>query len=128
MRKVQHADFGAMTYARDEWMSVAAVPTNAGPAIISVEGDDRGPSAPAVDIARATISRASDVVSLATRFATAHEGAKEFLDGHGPLELDGFAFRASGDFSVGFGLADWPDAMIDVKFRNGAPYDVWLGD
>ena len=127
-RRIEHADFGAMTYAQDEWMSAAPVPTGAGPAFVSLEGDDRGPCTPAVDIAHATIPRASDIVSLATRFATTHAGAREFLEDHGPLTLDGFAFRANGEFSVGFGVADWPDAMVDVKFRDGVPYDVWLGD
>ena len=65
---------------------------------------------------------------MAATSLAAHVGAREFLEGHGPLTLDGFAFRASGEFSVGFGVPDWPDAMIDVKFRNGTPYDVLLGD
>jgi len=125
---IEHADFGTMTYARGEWMSAASVPTSAGAAIVSVDGDDRGPHSSAIDLARATIPRASEVVSDATRFVAAHEGAREFLDGQGPLTLDGFVFHANGEFAVGFGIAEWPDAMIDVKFRDGTPYDVSLGD
>ena len=125
---IEHPDFGTMTLARGEWMSAAPVSTIAGAAIVSLEGDERGPHAAAIDVARATIPKASEVVALATRFLAADERAREFLEGQGALTLDGFLFHANGEFAVGLGIADWPDAMIDVKFRDGTPYDISLGD
>ena len=127
-RKIQHPIFGEMTHASGDWMTADSVPSKAGPAIIYVEGSPDGPHASAVDLAVNTIQRATEIVSLAKVFVTANESAMEFVGGGGRLQFDGLSFRANGDFSVNFGVVDWPDAMVDVQFRDGQPYDVWLAD
>jgi hypothetical protein len=59
----------------------------------------------------------------------ADANAISFMADNGALVLDGFSFSSTpGTFTVDFGLAGWPDAALNVRFANGVPFEVWLGD
>ncbi|EIL96457.1 hypothetical protein [Rhodanobacter thiooxydans] len=126
--KVQHPEFGTLTYSSDSWAS-ADFPSSVGPIYVRVPGDKSGPNGEAISNAQALMSDLPSIVNTAERFALSDTNTREFMEYNGDLTLDGLAFDVEpGTFTVAFGLTEWPDAMIDVAFREGNPVEVLLAD
>lgn len=127
-RTVSDPQFGVLTFSRTEWQS-GPLTCPAGDVLISIAGDESAPSVEAMAYAREVFQNPLAVVSAATEFILADAHAVEFMEHNGELDLDGFSFAATpGTFTVDFGLTGWPDAMLNVRFAAGAPFEVRLGD
>ena len=95
---------------------------------VSMEGGRDGPSQEVVQVARRLLEQPEALVQTASAFLRADGPALDFMQGNGELVCDGFTVYQSGDFTVEFSLSEWPDAMISVSYKEGAPCEVVLGD
>jgi hypothetical protein len=95
---------------------------------VTVYGTREEPDSHALEIARQLLRDPQPLIEPARQFVLHDRHALEFMQAGGELLCDGFSVRESGDFSVEFSLADWPDAMITVRFEQGVPCEVLLGD
>ncbi len=95
---------------------------------VSMEGGKEQPSSEVVEVARRLLREPNHLVQAAESFVRSHDGAQEFIAGHGELVCDGFTVYESGKFSVEFSLTGWADAMITVPFEGSEPCAVSLGD
>jgi hypothetical protein len=124
----KHPQFGTLTYSNECWTS-GEISTAAGVVIINIEGDKSGPSEASIAIAAKVLAQPQAVVTNAIAFAQANADAREFISGNGDITLDGFSFKSHhGSFQVNLALSNWPDAMIDVVFKDGVPCKVLLAD
>lgn len=127
-RTVSDSQFGVLTFSDGEWQS-GPLKCLAGDVLVSISGDESAPSTQGIAYAREVFQNPLEVVSAATEYLRADAHAVEFMEHGGELDLDGFSFEATpGTFTVDFGLTGWPDAMLNVRFAAGAPFEVWLGD
>jgi len=94
---------------------------------VSLEGSKDRPSSESIEMARKLLDDPSGLIRVAEAFVRASSRAKEFIEGN-ELVCDGFTVSESGKFTVDFSLANWPDAMISVPFKDGVPCDVVLDD
>jgi len=121
-------EFGLLAYANGEWSS-ESLRSPVGNVLVSIAGDRSAPSPDGIGCAREVFRNAAAAVSAATAFVRADANAISFMADNGALVLDGFSFSSTpGTFTVDFGLAGWPDAALNVRFANGVPFEVWLGD
>ena len=95
---------------------------------VSLEGSKDRPSPESIEMARNLLDDPSGLIRVAVAFVRENSHAQEFIEGNGELVCDGFTVYESGKFTVDFSLAKWPDAMIRVPFKDGAPCDVVLDD
>ena len=125
---ISDPQFGLLTFSHIAWTS-GPLQCPAGEVLISIDGDQSTPSMEGIAYARGVFENPTGVVSAATAFIRADAHAVAFMEHNGELDLNGFTFEATpGTFSVDFGLTDWPDAMLNVRFVGGVPFEVWLGD
>lgn len=115
---------GCLTRSGDFWHS--APPP--GTPNVCIEGDRERPDPLGITHARQLLDDARTLVPIARAFVENDPNAQSFIKGHGTLEWDGFSVMSSGEFAVNLSLADWPDAMISVRFVDGAPSVVDLAD
>ncbi|MEN3111997.1 hypothetical protein ACFONG_19415 [Uliginosibacterium paludis] len=95
---------------------------------VSLEGGVERPEQKAIEVARELMQSPGQWIGAAKDYVCANPHALKFMDGSGELICDGFTVYQSGQFAVEFSLTDWPDAMITVPFKDGAPCEVQLGD
>jgi hypothetical protein len=125
---ISDPQFGLLTFSHSSWTS-GPLQCPAGEVFISIDGDQSSPSVEGIAFAREVFENPADFVSAATAFIRADANAVAFMEYNGELDLSGFSFEATpGTFTVDFGLTDWPDAMLNVLFADGVPFEVWLGD
>jgi hypothetical protein len=125
---ISDPQFGLLAFANGEWCS-KALPSPAGNLLVSIAGDRSAPSPAGLACAREIFQNAARVVSAAAAFVRADANAIAFMENNGSLVVDGFSVSATpGSFTVDFGLTDWPDAALNVRFADGMPFEVWLGD
>ena len=122
------SQFGLLTFLNGKWNS-GSLQGPAGDVLVSIEGDQSSPGPAGIAYAREVFRNTADIVSAATAFIRADANAIELMENNGTLVLDGFSFSSTpGTFTVDFGLTDWPDATLNVRFADGVPFEVWLGD
>lgn len=95
---------------------------------VVIEGGQDCPIPEGITIACQLLENATSLVPVAQAFVRSDSRAVSFMEGQGVLECDGFTVYQTGDFAVEFSLTGWPDAMISVPFKYGAPFAVELGD
>ncbi|WP_235567586.1 hypothetical protein, partial [Lysobacter sp. Root76] len=90
----QDPDLGLLTHhhkPRDYWLS-QSIATSAGDVLIDLPGDSHTPSAAALAIAKQALLQPNPLVVSAMSYVHASASAREFIEGHGELALDGFSF------------------------------------
>lgn len=119
---------GALTYLGNGWMS-DSLSSPVGEIGLSVDGDAKGPSSDAIELARDLLANPRQAMDLGREFIASDPKAVAFMADSGDLLFDGFSVTATaGTFTANFGLAGWPDAMLNVRFSAWRPFEVWLGD
>ena len=95
---------------------------------IAVEGTRERPHPEALERARQLFEEAESLVNTARTFVLNDKLALEFMQAGGELVCNGFTVRKGEEFTVDFCLSAWPDAMISVLFKGGAPCEIDLAD
>ena len=117
-----------LTFHPGYWSS-GTIETPAGKISFAIAGDKDSPNPQALEAALELLKNPKPAVEAATRYLEADNNFRDFSAGSGDLVLDGFQLNPeSGSFSVLFGLGEWADAMVTVKFERGIPKEVWLDD
>jgi hypothetical protein len=125
---IQDSHFGSLTYFRSEWSS-DTFQTPSGEIAVSFTGDQISPNQECMLYAQSVVANSVEFVALAIAYIHTDKNSIEFMQNSGALEFDGFSFFTKAEtFSANFGLSDWEDAMLNVQFSNGVPYQVLLSD
>ena len=128
-RVYQDPKLGELTYSRGLWSATVVAP-NGDVLFFRMDGDRNQPNLHKLEMAQRLVASATELAQRALEYLRDREDVREFAQGNGELIFDGGidVGHEEGSFDLSFGFTKWPDGYVIVRFSDGKPTDVMMGD